>query len=49
MENLEGGKFWGWSKKPIGDCGPQGQLFVDIYQVAWITVDSMTDYHYEPC
>ena len=37
MENLEGGKFWGWTNwTPTGPCENGFQTLVRHYDVLWI-------------
>jgi hypothetical protein len=43
MENLEGGKFWGWDKDrgaPIGPCINGTQVYEIYYYVLGFAVDS---------
>lgn len=43
MENLDGGKFWGWNDwKPMGPCTNGKMTMVRVYDVLWMA----TDYDY---
>ncbi len=39
MENLEGGKFWGWGPARCGTCSGGVQLCTSNYYALWIVVD----------
>lgn len=40
MENLEGGKFWGWGETRWSDCVDGYQLGTTTYYMLWMNVDS---------
>ncbi len=49
MENLEGGKFWGWTDwKPMGPCTNGWQTLVRHYDTLWINT-GLYDYNLVQC
>jgi hypothetical protein len=40
MENLEGGKFWGWGPITWGECSGGIQIGQQTYYVLWMPVDN---------
>ncbi len=48
MENLEGGKFWGWGPwRPMSDCINGKQTMIRDYYAFWLDVGN--DYNVVDC
>jgi hypothetical protein len=48
MENLDGGKFWGWSEWSNGPCVDGFYNRARTYSVIWFSVDFDAEYNI-PC
>jgi hypothetical protein len=49
MENLEGGKFWGWTDwEPMGPCTNGWVAVVRHYDTLWVNT-GLYDYDFRRC